>query len=165
MSYYDIVTKEIALPSGATARVRRQTKLEAIIIGQPPAFFLRAIRAKQKLNGADTPEIDDSTPEQDQQLLEFLAKQARIMLTKCCGSIVFDGERLKIVDKAPEDVETGEISWAMISDGDASTIMNAINELNLASSMDMGAIDTFREKSETAEGAGRTVEKVPLPSN
>lgn len=153
MSYFDKIQKLIKLPSGAEVIVRRQTKLESILVGQPPAFFLKHHKLRER--GQPEPE---TTPEQDQALLEFIAKQTRVLLTRCCGPLEMDGKTLKIADADPDKTGEGEISWALITDEDASAIIGKINDLSGLGTTGREAVKTFPEKSPAAEGTGRSGE-------
>lgn len=153
MSYFDKIQKQITLPSGPKVIVRRQTKLESILVGQPPAFFLKHHKLRER--GQPEPE---TTPEQDQALLEFIAKQTRVLLTRCCGPLEMDGKTLKIADADPDKTAEGEISWALITDEDASMIIGAINELSGLGTTGREAVKTFPEKPQDAEGTGRAGE-------
>jgi hypothetical protein len=141
MSYLGQTQKEITLPSGANVTVRRQTKLEAILIGQPPSSFLKRWKAEEKAEAVkekDAAEyerllalVPETTPEKDQELAKFIATQTRILLTRCCITpLTIGGETLVIADKEPGKTEASEISWALVNDDDVSAIIGAINDLS-----------------------------------
>lgn len=73
-----------------------------------------------------------------------------------------EGRPLKIVEAEPDKTGDGEISWALITDEDASAIISAINELSGLGETGREAVKTFREESPATEGAGRAGETLRL---
>lgn len=160
MNYLEKTQKEITLPSGAKVTVRRQTKLEAVLIGRPPACFMRDWKLREAKK-----EVPESTPAEDEAVTQYLAKQNRIVLTRCCVTPLRDGEsELRIVDKEPGKEDKGEISWALILDEDVNAIIEASNSLSMIGATAGEAVKTFPEGEKVDEGNGRNGEALPLPA-
>ncbi len=154
MKYLQKVTRELTLPSGAKVTVRQQTKLETILIGPPPAFCKRVVRAREK--GDADPEI---TPQEEFQWEKYQSDVERVLLTRCVvGPLVCDGEELLITDSEPDAVHVADgfkrLSWAMIHQSDKDAIIAAINQIT-ALPTGPEAVKTFREETPTTEGRGR----------
>ena len=162
MNYFDNIRKEIVLPSGALVTVRLQTKLEAILIGQPPAFFFRNARLSER--GQPMPE---ETPEEAAQWAEFTAKQNRIILTRCCISPLKMGPEqwLEIADCDPGKEKEGQISWALLTGADANAIVEATNKLTAGGMTGGEAVKTFPEKQAPPGGTGSIGATLLLPSD
>lgn len=150
MSYLNKVQREITLPSGYTCTVRRQTRLDAIEIGAPPAFFMRNTRLKDK--GHEPPE---ETPEQSEEFAKFIARQNRVILTRCvighlCPTGPIPSERFTISDQPPGKEEPGSISWALLDEKDVDAIIAASNELSGYTPAGREAAKTFPEAEPSA---------------
>jgi hypothetical protein len=132
MSYRDRVRKTVTLPSGATVTVRARTRLEDILIGQPPGWFKR--------HKPDT----ETTPEQDAAFAEYIGRVERILLTSCIvGQLVDGNDAFDVVDKAPKDTGLDEISWAELTRADSEAILGAINEVSGLTKAGQEARNTF----------------------
>lgn len=173
MKYLENIRREIQLPSGGKVTVRRQTKHDLILIGQPPAKWLRDYRIEERADALKDGQakaklletIAENTPEDEQRWMEFIARQARILMTRCCVTpMIFDDGRLTIVDKEPADCAEGEINWGLVEDRDARAILDAINQLTNTKA-DREAAKTFPEESENTGGTGRAGAAVSLPAN
>ena len=160
MSYLANKQKEITLPSGATVTVRRQTKYELILIGSPPAWFVRNAnirdRASRTLDAAQREAllatIPETTDTEMQEWIKYLAKQNGVLLSRCCVSpLAKGGEQLRIVNKEPGDTAPGEISWALVDEADQEAILRGINELDDQTGRE--AVGTFPETPQGATGA------------
>lgn len=148
MNYLSKISKEIKLPSGYTCTVRRQTQLEAIEIGSPPAFFLR----NERLRARKQTEIDETPADRDEWLW-FIGKQNRIILTRCVvGPLRSGQEELVISGEDPGKTTDKEISWALLTDKDIEAIISTSNELSGFTKTEREAVATFPEASPHDEG-------------
>lgn len=149
MNYLTKIQRTIKLPSGYECTVRRQTQLEAIEVGSPPGFFLR----NEKLRARAIPEPDETPAERD-EWLKFIARQNRIILTRCVmGPLRCGTEELVISGKEPSLTTDQELSWALLTDQDVEAIIGTSNELSGFTKTDREAVATFPEASAQDEGA------------
>lgn len=160
MSYLDNKQREISLPSGAIVTVRRQTKYELILIGSPPAWFMRNANIRERAGRmADAAQreallatIPETTDAEVQDWMKYIAKQNGILLSRCCVTpLAKYGETLRIVNKEPGDTAPGEISWALVDEADVEAILNGVNELDDMTGRE--AVKTFPAPAAGATGA------------
>jgi hypothetical protein len=143
MNYLNKIQRTIKLPSGYDCIVRRQTQLEAIEIGSPPGFFLR----NERLRARNQPELEETPAERD-EWLKFIARQNRIILTRCVvGPLKCGTEEISISGEQPSTTGLNEISWALLTDQDVEAIISTSNELSGFTKTDKEAVATFPEAS------------------
>lgn len=168
MKYREATQKEIKLPSGGIVTVRRQTKYELILIGSPPAFFMRNASIRERAGQAKTEaeraeiiaSIQETTEAETIEWMKYMMRQNGVLLSRCCVTpIEKDGESVRIVNKEPGETGQGEISWAMVDDADVEAILNAVNELEDKTGRE--AVATFPEKPESTQRDRHTGATLP----
>lgn len=145
--------KQIALPSGASATVRKLNQFDFMEAkGFPSAIAANA----KKRNGAKEPETVEENPE----MLSFGLIVTKLALTKACDGIQFEDAKLVIVDKA--EAGPGEITINDLDQADGQAIINAVNELSGLTKGAAQAAATFSESSKATGGESGS-DRAPLP--
>lgn len=138
MSYKNLGTKKLELPNGGTVTVYKLDNYEVFGLGDLvlPSLLEDGSSGEKSITGP------------------AMGALANLILTKCTGILLFEQEKLKIVDKDPELTSPREISVKQLTPEDKEAIVNGVLEFSGMSGKELANAKKFRGEPELSAYSG-----------